>query len=212
MVRKRKNTRTSAELTAESKERFEKVARNIENVNVEDWLKSNFIPYAWSYNLDRALVDVSGLKPVQRRILWTMYKNGLSPSSTRMKVSTISGSVLKFHPHDSNAVDGSLEGMAQEHTCRVPLVDGKGNFGSPGSEAAASRYIEARLTPAGWLNVEDIGKNAVTMIPSYDNTDVEPSRIPVKWPVGVVNGGSGMARLTSHRITQRRSCKQARIS
>jgi DNA gyrase subunit A len=187
--RKRKNS----ELIQESQQRFKNVAKNIDEVQVQDWLKTNFIPYAWSYNLDRALVDVSGLKPVQRRILYTMYKQGLSPSANRSKVATLGGAVLHLHPHGDSSVVDALKNMARSHIFRVPLIDGKGDFGAPGKPGAAGRYIEARLSRAAWLNVTDIGMNAVKMIPNYDNTTTEPAYIPVKWPVGVINGGSGMA-------------------
>ena len=193
IMARRKNTKSSSEMTEESRRRFVGVAKNIEKVPVDEWLKSNFLPYAWSYNLDRALVDVSGLKPVQRRILYTMYKRGLSPTGSRMKVATLAGAVLQFHPHGDSSVSAALKNMARPHVFRVPLIDGKGDFGAPGKPGAAGRYIEARLTKAAWINVEDISQNAVRMIPNYDDTTVEPKMIPVRWPVGVVNGGSGMA-------------------
>jgi DNA gyrase subunit A len=197
MVRKKKN---HSELTEESRLKFTKVAKNLQVVSTQDWLKTNFIPYAWSYTLDRALVDVSGLKPVQRRILYTMFKRGLSPTSNRVKVATLGGAVLQFHPHGDASVVQALKNIERKHIFRVPLIDGKGDFGSIGMPGAAGRYIEARLSKAAWLNVEDISQNAVEMIPNYDNTTVEPKRIPVKWPVGVINGGSGMAIAYASKI------------
>jgi DNA gyrase subunit A len=207
MVRRRKNSKSNSELTEESRKRFVKVAASINEMSVSEWLKTNFIPYAWSYNLDRALVDVSGLKPVQRRILYTMFKRNLGPSGNRMKVATLAGAVLQFHPHGDSSVSEALKNMARDHVFRVPLIDGKGDFGAPGKPGAAGRYIEARLTKAAWINVEDLNKNAVKMIPNYDDTTVEPTRIPVKWPVGVINGGSGMAvayasNIPSHNPTE----------
>lgn len=191
----------------EKKLRFEKIADNLEEVPADKFLKDNFLPYSWNFVLDRALVDVSGLKPVQRRILYVMYKDGLSPKANRSKVATLGGRVLAYHPHGNVSVEDALKNMARPHVFRVPLIDGKGDFGVPGTPGAASRYIEARLNDAAWLNVKDIGEHAVNMIPNYDETTTEPIRIPVRWPVSVINGGSGIAvgyssNMPSHNPTE----------
>ena len=191
----------------EKKKVFEKVAENLETLPADEFLKENFLPYAWSFTLARALSDVSGLKPVQRRILYTMYKSGLKPSANRSKVATLAGSVLAYHPHGDSSVVDALKNLARPHVFRVPLIDGKGDFGAPGTPGAAGRYIEARLNNAAWLNVEEIDEHAVAMMPNYDNTKEEPQRIPVRWPVSVINGGSGMAvgyasNMPSHNPTE----------
>lgn len=177
----------------EKKAAFQEIAATIDEFPADKFLKDNFLPYAWSFTLNRALSDVSGLKPVQRRILYTMYKRGLSPGSARQKVATLAGATLAIHPHGDASVAEALKNMGREHVFRVPLIDGKGDFGAPGAPGAAPRYIEARLNKAAWINLEEIADNATQMIPSYDDNDIEPSRIPVRWPVSLINGGSGIA-------------------
>lgn len=204
---RRKKRRISSDLVEESRRKFVNVASDIDDVPADEWLKSNFLPYAWDYNLDRALVDVSGLKPVQRRILYTMWKKNLNPNANRMKVATLAGAVLAYHPHGDASVSEALKNMARAHIFRVPLIDGKGDFGTIGSPGAAPRYIEARLSKSAWLNVEEIDQNAVKIIPNYDGKEVEPERLPVRWPVGVINGNSGMAvgyaaNMPSHNPTE----------
>jgi len=197
----------------EKKIKFEKIADNLEEISVDNFLKDNFLPYSWSVILDRALTDVTGLKPVQRRILYTMYEMGLSPNSSRSKVATLAGRVLAYHPHGDASVSDALKNIARPHIFRVPLIDGKGDFGSPGTPGAAARYIEARLNKAAWLNVEDIAEHATRMVPNYDDSTVEPVEIPVKWPVSIVNGGSGIAvgyaaNMPSHNPTEiMKACK-----
>lgn len=202
-----KRTKIDEEDLKEKKAKFEKVAENLEEVPVDKFLKDNFLPYAWSVSLDRALTDVTGLKPVQRRILYTMYGMNLSPNAARSKVATLAGRVLQFHPHGDASVAEALKNIARPHVFRVPLIDGKGDFGSPGTPGAAARYIEARLNQAAWLNVEDIAEHATRMVPNYDDTSVEPVKIPVKWPVALINGGSGLAvgyaaNIPSHNPTE----------
>lgn len=205
MVRKNK---ISEEEFEAKKIRFEKIAENLEIVSTEKFLKDNFLPASWSYVLDRALVDVTGLKPVQRRILYTMYKDGLSPTANKSVIATIGGDVIHFHPHGDASINEALKNLGRAHVFRVPLIDtDDGDFGSPGSPGAAARYLKTRLNRAGWINVEEIGEQAVRMVPSYDNKDVEPVRIPVKWPVSIVNGGSGIAtgyasNMPSHNPTE----------
>lgn len=208
-----RKTKITEEDIKEKKIKFEKIAENLEEISVDNFLKNNFLPYAWSVTLDRALTDVTGLKPVQRRILYTMYEMGLSPSSNRSKVATLAGRVLGYHPHGDASVSEALKNIARPHVFRVPLIDGKGDFGSPGTPGAAPRYIEARLNKAAWLNVEDIAEHATRMVPNYDDTTVEPVKIPVKWPVSIVNGGSGIAvgyaaNMPSHNPTEiMKACK-----
>lgn len=197
----------SKEDLEKKKQRFEKVAGNLEQVSVPEYIKRNFLPYAWSFILDRALVDETGLKPVQRRILYTMYEDGLSPSSHRSKVATLAGRVLAYHPHGDASVTDALKNIARPHIFRVPLIDGKGDFGSPGEDGAQGRYIEARLSKPAWINVEEIGQHAVSMVPNHDKSRNEPEHIPVRWPVSLINGGSGIAvgyaaKIPSHNPTE----------
>lgn len=202
-----KRKKIAVEDLEEKKKIFEKIADNLEIVPADVFLKENFIPYSWSQVLSRALSDVSGLKPVQRRILYTMYKKGLKHTANRSKVATLAGGVLEYHPHGDASVMDALKNLARRHVFRVPLIDGKGDFGEPGTPGAAGRYIEARLSKAAWLNVEEIDEHAVTMIPNYDNTTEEPAKLPVKWPVALINGGSGIAvgyasNMPSHNPTE----------
>lgn len=192
---------------AAKKASFQNVAARVEDVPADQFLKNNFLPYAWSFTLNRALTDVSGLKPVQRRILYTMFKRGLSPTASRQKVATLGGAVLAIHPHGDQSVAEALKNLGRDHIFRVPLIDGKGDFGSPGAPGAAARYLEARLNKAAWINLQEISENAVAMVPSYDDETVEPSKIPVRWPVAIINGGSGIAvgyasNMPSHNPTE----------
>lgn len=139
-----KRSKISEEDVKEKKMRFEKIAENLDEVSADSFLKNNFLPYAWSLSLDRALSDVTGLKPVQRRILYTMYEMNLSPQGSRAKVATLAGRVLAYHPHGDASVAEALKNIARPHIFRVPLIDGRGSFGTPGTPGAAPRYIEAR--------------------------------------------------------------------
>lgn len=204
MARRKNTSKTDIE---ETKAIFKQVAKNIEVVDADEFLKENFLPYSWSTILDRALTDNSGLKPVQRRTLYTMFTKGLNPNANRAKVASLGGAVLNIHPHSNTAVEEALKNMGREHVFRVPLIDGKGDFGAPGTPGAAGRYIEARMSKAGWINVEEIPEKAIQMMPSYDDTDVEPVKLPVKWPVALINGTEGMAtgyasKIPSHNPTE----------
>lgn len=196
----RKKNKVSIE---ETKKKFANVADEITEMPIGNFLKTNFLPYSWSYNLDRALIDVTGLKPVHTRILYTMYLGKLGPKAVRKKVATVAGKTMEFHPHGDSAIIEAIKNLGLAHVFRVPMVDGKGDFGAPGEPGAAGRYIEARLSEAGWINLEELEENAVPMVPSYDGSAEEPSRLPVKWPVGIINGTSGIAigyasRIPSH--------------
>lgn len=191
MAKARKN-QSKRDLEAK-REAFSQIAVSLEKVETGDFLKTNYLPYAWSIILDRALVDTTGLKPVQRRILYVMSKRGLKPTATRQKVATLAGATLAYHPHGDASVEEALKNLARPHIFRVPMIDGRGDFGAPGTPGAAGRYIEARLSPAGWLNVVELAENAVEMAENYDNTDLEPLYMPVRFPVGVINGTSGIS-------------------
>lgn len=188
-----KRDNNSKEDLLEKKQSFEKIAANVEEIRSDKYLKENFLPYAWSFTLNRAISDVSGLKPVQKRIIYTMFKEGLRPDGSRQKVATLGGKVLALHPHGDTSVNDALKNLARDHVFRVPIIDGKGDFGAPGSPGAAPRYIEARLSKAGWINAEEISEKAIEMIPNYDSTTVEPLKLPVKWPISLINGTEGIA-------------------
>ena len=149
----------------------------------------------YSININaRTFPDVrDGLKPVARRILWTMYDNGLLPNKPRKKSNTLSGLTLAIHPHGSASVDEATMKMAQTFYNNIPLVDVQGSFGTiAGDPPAASRYVEVRLSKYGYEFLRDIEKNAVSWKDNYDNTLVEPKYLPVRFPNLLINGSFGI--------------------
>lgn len=165
-------------------------------VNIEDEMKSSYLDYAMSVIIGRALPDVrDGLKPVHRRILYAMYKEGLLASRRYSKCAGVVGEVLKkYHPHGDAAVYDSLVRMAQDWNLRYPLIDGQGNFGSiDGDPPAAYRYTEARLTKISEDLLTDIEKETVDFVPNFDNSTGEPTVLPTKVPNLLVNGSDGIA-------------------
>src|SRR3989454_4624836 len=159
-------------------------------------MKVSYLDYAMSVIVSRALPDVrDGLKPVHRRILYTMGEMGLSATSSYRKCAAIVGEVMgKYHPHGDVALYDALVRLAQDFSLRYPLVDGQGNFGSvDGDGAAAYRYTEVRLTPLAVALLEDIEKNTVTFVPNFDDRLREPTVLPSKLPNLLVNGSSGIA-------------------
>jgi len=165
-------------------------------VDIKDELKKSYIDYAMSVIVGRALPDVrDGLKPVHRRILYTMSELGLGSSRAYRKSARVVGDAMgKYHPHGDSAIYDALVRMAQTFNMRTPLVDGQGNFGSvDGDPAAAMRYTESRLTPIAGEMLEDIRKNTVDMIPNFDGSLQEPTVLPAAMPNLLVNGSSGIA-------------------
>jgi DNA gyrase subunit A len=165
-------------------------------VRIEDEMRTSYLDYAMSVIVARALPDVrDGLKPVHRRILYTMGEMGLSSSSSFRKCAAIVGDVMgKYHPHGDSAIYDTLVRLAQDFSMRYPLVDGQGNFGSiDGDSAAAMRYTEARLTGISAEMLSDIDKNTVDYVDTYDGTNKEPTVLPAKLPNLLVNGASGIA-------------------
>lgn len=165
-------------------------------VNIEDEMRGSYLDYAMSVIIGRALPDVrDGLKPVHRRILYAMYKEGLLSNKRYSKCAGVVGEVLKkYHPHGDAAVYDSLVRMAQDWNMRYPLVDGQGNFGSiDGDPAAAYRYTEARLMAIAEDMLADIEKETVDFTPNFDNSTVEPSVLPSAVPNLLVNGSDGIA-------------------
>jgi len=165
-------------------------------VDIEEEMKKSFIDYAMSVIADRALPDVrDGLKPVHRRILYSMLLLGFTPDKPHRKCATTVGEVLgKFHPHGDAAVYDSLVRLAQDFSLRYPLVDGHGNFGSRDGDApAAMRYTEARLSRIAEEMLADINKDTVDFKPNFDEHEMEPVVLPSRFPNLLVNGSSGIA-------------------
>ncbi len=165
-------------------------------VPIEDEMKQSYLDYAMSVIVGRALPDVrDGLKPVHRRILYSMYQLGLHPDKPYKKSARVVGEVLgKFHPHGDTAVYDALVRMAQDFSMRYPLIDGQGNFGSiDGDSAAAMRYTEARLSKISAELLRDIEKDTVDFRPNFDESLTEPEVLPARFPNLLVNGAAGIA-------------------
>ncbi|HWH37273.1 MAG TPA: DNA gyrase subunit A [Candidatus Limnocylindrales bacterium] len=165
-------------------------------IRIEDELKGSYLDYAMSVIVSRALPDVrDGLKPVHRRILYTMNEMGLSSTSSYRKCAAIVGEVMgKYHPHGDVALYDALVRLAQDFSMRYPLVDGQGNFGSvDGDPPAAMRYTEARMTAIAGELLADIDKDTVDFVENYDGSRMQPSVLPAKLPNLLVNGSSGIA-------------------
>ena len=166
------------------------------NINIEEEMRKSYLDYSMSVIVGRALPDVrDGLKPVQRRILYAMFREGLLPGKKHSKCAGVVGEVLKkYHPHGDNAVYDALVRLAQDFNMRNVLVDGQGNFGSiDGDPAAAYRYTEARLTKIAEEMLTDIDKETVDFIPNFDETTKEPVVLPTKVPNLIINGSAGIA-------------------
>ncbi len=168
----------------------------IEEVDLKKKMEDSYIDYAMSVIAARALPDVrDGLKPVQRRILYSMVELNNYPDKPHRKCARIVGDTMgKYHPHGDSSIYGALVNMAQEWSTRYPLVDGHGNFGSvDGDGAAAMRYTEARLSKISMKLLADIDKNTVDFIPNFDDTEKEPLVLPSRYPNLLVNGTQGIA-------------------
>lgn len=179
-------------------------------VNIEEEMKKDYIDYAMSVIVGRALPDVrDGLKPVHRRILYSMYENGITFDKAHKKSARIVGDVLgKYHPHGDGSVYDALVRMAQDFSIRYPLIDGHGNFGSiDGDSAAAMRYTEVRLQKIALEMMADINKETVDFVANYDESEREPAVLPAKVPALLVNGSSGIAvgmatNIPPHNLTE----------
>ena len=165
-------------------------------VEIVDEVKQSMLQYSMSVLVGRAIPDVrDGLKPVHRRILYTMYENGLTPDKAYRKCADTVGSVLgRYHPHGDASVYDAMVRMAQDFSLRYPLIDGHGNFGNiDGYPAAAYRYTESRMNRLSLSMLDDIDKETVDFSPNYDNRLEEPQVLPVRFPQLLVNGSSGIA-------------------
>src|ERR1700678_3923370 len=185
-------------------------ALHIQPVNIEDEMKRSYLDYAMSVIIGRALPDVrDGLKPVHRRILYTMQQMGLQPNRATRKCARIVGEVMgKYHPHGNLAVYDALVRLAQTWSLRYPLIFGQGNFGSvDGDPPAADRYTEAKLAEVAMPLLEDLDKETVDFHPNYDDSEVEPDVLPARIPNLIVNGSNGIAvgmatNIPPHNLTE----------
>lgn len=166
------------------------------NVDIEKEMQKSFLDYSMSVIVARALPDVrDGLKPVHRRILYTLYENGLGPDKAYRKCADTVGSVLgRYHPHGDASVYDALVRLAQDFSMRYTLVDGHGNFGSvDGDPPAAYRYTESRMSKMSVEMLTDIDKDTVDFMPNYDDRLKEPTVLPSRFPNLLVNGSTGIA-------------------
>ena len=174
----------------------DKIFDQIQQVDLKKTMETSYIDYAMSVIASRALPDVrDGLKPVQRRVLYSMVELGNTPDKPHRKCARIVGDTMgKYHPHGDSSIYGALVNMAQPWSTRCPLVDGHGNFGSvDGDGAAAMRYTEARLSKISTMMIEDINKDTVDFMPNFDETEKEPTVLPSRYPNLLVNGTTGIA-------------------
>ena len=185
-------------------------AGNIHPVNIEDEMRKSYLDYSMSVIIGRALPDVrDGLKPVHRRILYTMQQMGLQPNRATRKCARIVGDVMgKYHPHGNLAVYDALVRLAQTWSMRYPPIFGQGNFGSvDGDPPAADRYTEAKLAQVSTALLEDLDKDTVDFHPNYDGSEVEPDVLPARIPNLLLNGSDGIAvgmatKIPPHNLTE----------
>src|SRR6202166_1315545 len=185
-------------------------ALHIQPVNIEDEMRKSYLDYSMSVIIGRALPDVrDGLKPVHRRILYTMQQMGLQPNRATRKCARIVGDVMgKYHPHGNLAVYDALVRLAQTWSLRYPLIFGQGNFGSvDGDPPAADRYTEAKLAPVSTALLEDLDKETVDFHDNYDGSEIEPDVLPARIPNLLINGSDGIAvgmatKIPPHNLTE----------
>ncbi len=172
------------------------VGERIQKKDLQQEMRDSYLAYAMSVIVDRALPDVrDGMKPVHRRVIYAMYDGGYRPDRGYSKCARVVGEVMgKYHPHGDSAIYDTLVRMAQSWSMRYTLVDGQGNFGSPGDDpAAAMRYTECRMAPLAMEMVRDIDKDTVDFLPNYDGKTQEPTVLPARFPSLLCNGSSGIA-------------------
>lgn len=168
----------------------------LEENNIVSEIETSFIEYSMSVITSRALPDLrDGLKPVHRRILYSMLESGYTPDKAHRKSAKIVGDVMgNYHPHGDSSIYEAMVRMAQDFSYRYPLVDGHGNFGNiDGSGAAAMRYTESRLSKISLEMLRDINKDTVDFVPNYDESTKEPAVLPSRFPNILVNGTMGIA-------------------
>ena len=175
---------------------FSQIAKNVSAISLEREVETSFLSYAYMVILSRAIPDArDGMKPVHRRILWSMFEDGYTPEKNHVKSAKIVGAVTgNYHTFGDSACYEAMVRLAQDYSLSVPLIDGHGNFGGePGGAAAAARYTEARLSKEALLLLQEIKDNGIDMKPNYDYSKNEPVVLPVKYPNLLINGGSGIA-------------------
>ncbi|WP_370970986.1 DNA topoisomerase (ATP-hydrolyzing) subunit A [Amycolatopsis sp. cg9] len=187
---RRKGTSTKVDPSA-----FDSAGANVFDNSLKTEIEDSYLEYAYSVIHSRALPDArDGLKPVHRRILYSMNENGYRPTHAYVKSSRVVGDVMgKYHPHGDVAIYDAMVRLAQDFSLNVPLIDGHGNFGSPDDGPAASRYTEARMSPEAMQLVGELGEETVDFRPNYDGSLQEPSVLPAAFPNLLVNGTSGIA-------------------
>ncbi|MGH3515843.1 MAG: DNA gyrase/topoisomerase IV subunit A [Haloechinothrix sp.] len=187
---RRKATTTKVDPSA-----FDQAGAQVFDNALKTEIEDSYLEYAYSVIYSRALPDArDGLKPVHRRILFSMNENGYRPTHAYVKSARVVGDVMgKYHPHGDGAIYDAMVRLAQDFSMNVPLVDGHGNYGSPDDGPAASRYTEARLSPEAMLLVGELGEDTVDFRPNYDGSLQEPSVLPAAFPNLLVNGTSGIA-------------------
>ena len=186
------------------------VGERVQKKDLQQEMRESYLAYAMSVIVDRALPDVrDGMKPVHRRVIYAMYDGGYRPDRGYSKCARVVGEVMgKYHPHGDSAIYDTLVRMAQSWSMRYTLVDGQGNFGSPGDDpAAAMRYTECRMAPLAMEMVRDIDKDTVDWDPNFDETRREPRVLPCRFPNLLVNGSSGIAvgmatNIPPHNLTE----------
>src|SRR5690606_33990041 len=174
---------------------FDQAGARVFDNPVTTEIEESYLEYAYSVIHSRALPDArDGLKPVHRRILYSMYESGYRPNHAYVKSSRVVGDVMgRYHPHGDTAIYDAMVRLAQDFSMNVPLVDGHGNFGSPDDGPAASRYTEARMSSEAMLLVDELGEDTVDFRPNYDGSLQEPSVLPAAFPNLLVNGTSCIA-------------------
>ncbi|MDT7799009.1 MAG: gyrase subunit [Actinomycetota bacterium] len=187
---RRKGTTTKVDPSA-----FDSAGANVFDNSLKTEIEDSYLEYAYSVIHSRALPDArDGLKPVHRRILYSMNENGYRPTHAYVKSSRVVGDVMgKYHPHGDVAIYDAMVRLAQDFSLNVPLIDGHGNFGSPDDGPAASRYTEARMSPEAMQLVGELGEDTVDFRPNYDGSLEEPTVLPAAFPNLLVNGTSGIA-------------------
>ena len=168
---------------------------SVEPIEIQTEMEQSFLEYAMSVIISRALPDArDGLKPVHRRILWSMFDSGHRPDRSHVKCATVVGDVIgKYHPHGDSAIYDSLVRMGQSFSLRHPLIDPHGNFGTPFEGPAAYRYTECRLTPLAMQMLADIDEDTVDFSDNFDGKYKEPDVLPSRFPNLLVNGSQGIA-------------------
>ncbi|CKL81592.1 DNA gyrase subunit A [Mycobacterium tuberculosis] len=180
----------------------------IEPVDIQQEMQRSYIDYAMSVIVGRALPEVrDGLKPVHRRVLYAMFDSGFRPDRSHAKSArSVAETMGNYHPHGDASIYDTLVRMAQPWSLRYPLVDGQGNFGSPGNDPpAAMRYTEARLTPLAMEMLREIDEETVDFIPNYDGRVQEPTVLPSRFPNLLANGSGGIA-VGMQPISRRTTC------